>query len=133
MALSTRSPIFGHIQDIMVIGEVLFRVITYTNIGINHHYHSFVIQKSSENFFWISELVEHQIFQAHRLVNDGNLYITFRSHIYPHTIGVNFDLLINTQVITHSGSTYNLLQDILLWDIPLHLIPGNASNYVLRR
>ncbi len=76
------SPLFGQIQYIVFVnGCVLFGVNVHCTLGIDRHYHSYVIRRSGEvAIYSLSELVDYQPFRAHRLV-DGHLYITFRCHI----------------------------------------------------
>ena len=60
---------------------MLLQVNKYRTVGIDRHYHSFCINKTTEECVcWLSELVDYHPFQGHRLSNDS-LYITFRSHI----------------------------------------------------
>lgn len=76
-------PIFGKIRFIAVCsGQALIAVSTYGTLGIERHYHSFVLGRSTETctLYWLSELVACQSFKAHQLSN-GYSYITFRSHI----------------------------------------------------
>ena len=75
-------PIFGRIQYIVVIsGKTLFGVFVYRAYGIDHHYHSFLIDKTGEvAMYWLTQLADYQPLQAH-LLRSGCLCITFRSHI----------------------------------------------------
>ena len=75
-------PMFGLIQDIAVLNNnALFVVKLYNTLGINRHYHSFVISRTTEvAIVWLSELQETAVFRAHHL-SDGQLLITFRYHI----------------------------------------------------
>ena len=76
-------PIFGKVHFIaVVIGKPLFATCSYHTIGIDRHYHSFVLSRGTEAYsmYWLSELPLCQPFKAHQLTN-GCCYITFRSHI----------------------------------------------------
>ena len=76
-------PIFGHIQYIAIVNElVLFGICIYHAYGIDRHYHSFALEKSRTGEISVcslSELVDRQTFRAH-LLHDGFLYVTFCSH-----------------------------------------------------
>ena len=71
-------PLFSQIQNILVIGsEVMLNVLMCITSGIDRHYHSFVITKTSNvSYYWLSELVENQVFQAH-LMHNYDLCVTF--------------------------------------------------------
>ncbi len=75
-------PIFGRVQSIIVVkGNAMFLVGVYNTLGIERHYHSFVINKTANvATCWLSELADYQPLQAHLLTN-GRVYITFRAHI----------------------------------------------------
>jgi len=75
-------PIFGHIQYVAVFNNnPTFGVVKYYVLGIDRHYHSFIIKKTSEvATYWLSELVDYQPLQAH-LLRNGCTLITFHSHI----------------------------------------------------
>lgn len=78
-------PQFGKIEDIMIVQDtVFFRIICTETLGIDRHFHSFIINIVNREVTVVaySELVDHQVFNAH-LVNDNHqrIYITFRSHI----------------------------------------------------
>ena len=75
-------PIFGKIQHIAVVNDfVLFGVALYCTLGIDRHYHSYIINRTNEvAIHSLSELVDYQPIRAHFLTN-GNLYITLRYHI----------------------------------------------------
>ena len=75
-------PMFGRIQYIVVInGNALFGVFVYRAYGIDHHYHSFLIEKTDVvAAYWLAELTDYQPLQAH-LLKSGCVCITFRSHI----------------------------------------------------
>ena len=74
-------PRFGLIKDILVINtRVMFCANKYTTLGINRHYHSFLIKRTFRNdVVWLSDLIDFCSYQGHCLSN--NLYITFRYHI----------------------------------------------------
>lgn len=74
-------PLFGCIQEIIIVNEnALFSVLKCTTLGIERHFHSFVVRRTGEvAMYWLSELADYQALQAH-LLND-RLYITFRTHI----------------------------------------------------
>ena len=75
-------PIFGRIQYIAVFNNnPMFGVVKYYASGIDRHYHSFIIRKTSEvAIYWLSELADYQPLQAH-LLRNGCVHITFCSHI----------------------------------------------------
>ena len=75
-------PVFGQIQHIVVVNDfVLFGVTLYCTLGIDRHYHSYIITRKNEAAIYsLTELVDYQPLRAHYLTN-GHLYITLRSHI----------------------------------------------------
>ena len=76
-------PVFRQIQFIAVVNDfVLFGVALYCTLGIDRHYHSYIIRKNEPAIYMYSltELVDYQPLRAHFLTN-GHLYITLRSHI----------------------------------------------------
>ena len=75
-------PSFGQIQYIVVVsGNPVFVVNLYVTQGIERHYHSFIVQRTSDiKACYLSELADYQPLQAHRQSN-GYLCITFHSHI----------------------------------------------------
>lgn len=76
-------PLFGQIKEILVVNDsvLLFHVLEYETTGIDRHYHSFSIRITGrEDLVCLPQLVDYHTFNGHKLIN-GNLYITFRSHI----------------------------------------------------
>ena len=75
-------PVFGQIQHIAVVNDfVLFGVTLYSTLGIDRHYHSYIIIRTNEvAIYSLSDLVDYQPLRAQYLRN-GHLYITLRSHI----------------------------------------------------
>lgn len=74
-------PEFGQIQCIVVIkGLVLFTTTKYCTLGIDRHFHSYVIRRSGEvQLYSLSELIDYHSFPAHCL--NSHLYIALHSHI----------------------------------------------------
>ena len=74
-------PAFGQIQCIVVMDSiVLFQVTKCHTLGIDRHFHSYVISRSNGvELCSLLELVDYHPFRAHNL--NGHQYITFRSHI----------------------------------------------------
>ena len=75
-------PIFGCINVIgTVSGYVMFCLTVYQTLGIERHYHSFVVKRTIYiAIYYLSELPDYHSYQAHQLLN-GHLYITFQSHV----------------------------------------------------
>ena len=75
-------PSFGRVDHIVVFQDrVMFLVLVHFTIGIERHFHSYVIRRTSESAaFWYSDLADKMPYRAHLLQN-GRLYITVRSHI----------------------------------------------------
>ena len=77
-------PQFGKIEDIAVVQDAIFLdLIVYKTVGIDRHFHSFVITKGNRRtVVTLSELMNYQTFNAHLIGNNYRQhYITFRSHI----------------------------------------------------
>ncbi len=74
-------PRFGRIEDIIVVQDTVYFKVTCTQtLGIDRHFHSFVVKNSSNTeIVSYSELADHQVFNAHTV--NQTMYITFQSHI----------------------------------------------------
>ena len=74
-------PRFGRIEDIIVVQDTVYFKVTCTEtLGIDRHFHSFVVKKCSiTEIVSYSELADNQVFDAHTV--NKTMYITFRSHI----------------------------------------------------
>lgn len=76
-------PLFGHISSIFVAQNIAFlKINTALTLGVDHHYHSLLIQKGNreEMVVSLSELKDIRVYNAH-LLSNGCLYITLRSHV----------------------------------------------------
>ena len=78
-------PVFGRIDSIVsVSGFILFSVNVYRTLGIDHHYHSFVVTRTTNRALHIlKELQDYRSYQAHMLSKD-QLYITYKSYVEKH-------------------------------------------------
>ncbi len=77
------SPTFSHIEDILVIGEHAFLIVSlHKTVGINRHFHSYVIDSSTLHrcAVAISDLQYPGTFRAQEI--QSIFYITTRSHIH---------------------------------------------------
>ena len=75
-------PQFGKVEDIMVIEEAVYlSVISTETLGVDRHYHSFVINSRAKGnlILLLSELVDFYVYHAHFI--KGCVYINVRSHI----------------------------------------------------
>ena len=75
-------PVFGRIEYIAIIcGYAMFGVFLYHTLGIENHYHSYVIKNTGlKAAYWLIELPDFHTYQAH-LLSNGSLYVTLQSHI----------------------------------------------------
>ena len=75
-------PVFGQIDDIVTVSNyILFCVTKYQTLGIDRHYHSYCLRRTSDKaVYFMSELPDYRCYQAHLLKNH-QLYITFKSHV----------------------------------------------------
>lgn len=75
-------PQFGRIDDIMVVEDTAYlRIISTETLGVDHHYHSFVIncRPKGDLVLLLTELVDYQVYEAHFL--NSCVYLNFRSHV----------------------------------------------------
>ncbi len=79
-------PVFGMITDIIVVtvgtdNIIFFKVQEYTTLGIDHHYHSYLIEGISSSYTFIqpSEMKNYHPFKSH--LKNGYEHIAFHSHI----------------------------------------------------
>ena len=75
-------PVFGQIDNIVTVSNyVIFCVTIHQTLGIDRHYHSFLLRRTSdEAVYFLSELPYYRSYQAH-LLSNHQLYITFKSHV----------------------------------------------------
>ena len=72
-------PIFGKILDVFVCkAQVYYKILEYKTLGISRHFHSFVIEKTTNEKF-TRNLMEYTPVRA--VINDQVLYVTLRTHI----------------------------------------------------
>ncbi len=77
------SPAFSHIEDILVVGEHAFLIVSvHKTFGIDRHFHSFCIDSSTvyQCAVSVSDLQCPGTFRAHEI--QSMFYITTRSHIH---------------------------------------------------
>ena len=74
-------PCFARVEDIAVFQQkIIFLLLLCTTVGIDNHYHSYVIRKTPERTaLWYEQIVDKEPHVAHVLQN-GEMYVTVRSH-----------------------------------------------------
>lgn len=75
-------PVFGQIKEILVVNHkvILFKVVLYETLGVDRHYHSFVLQCENTCLLYsFSELKDYQPMRAHML--NTKLYLTLHRHV----------------------------------------------------
>ncbi len=79
-------PCFAKVEDIAVFQQaIMFLLSVCKTIGIDHHYHSYIIGTTSERIaLWYSEIVDKEPHVAHVLQNsvlqNSQMYVTVRAH-----------------------------------------------------
>ena len=78
-------PKFGSISTIFVVNNIaFFKVATSTTVGIDRHYHSYLVRchqnHCEETVVCATTLIDHQPYRSH-LLSNGSLYISIRSHV----------------------------------------------------
>jgi hypothetical protein len=74
-------PLFGHLNDILVVGGdmVIFDTLLCKVLYFDSHFHAYVIFITSQRSLF-STLLDHNVYHGHRL-DDGSTYITLKYHI----------------------------------------------------